>query len=214
MKHLLLLAIVAASIVGATTAFASSNFINITGIQSLGASADVNIPVDITSATVQFSTCQNNEPGTICAGTPVLFGIEDCTITDTTDKNIPAGSQVICKLTTELCPSPHPAGTTDTHTTAGGQEVFQLPNGNLCTDQIAIAGEGTVTVTITPVAAGGFTSNIGGTASATSVDCSVAGAPCVIESTFTTPVDIQEVGDVKVIEKGPLEKPTSFSNTG
>lgn len=197
MKNLVLLAIVATSIVGATTAFATSNFINITGVQSLGASNDVNIPTDITAASIDFSTCENTPGGTATtpgttgqcpAGTPatVLYGISDCTVRDNTDKNIPNGELITCKLTNELCP---PAGQPQPTTCSTGKSV-------------AVIAEGTLAVAIT-----GTSSNIGGTVTAAgTVDCSVPTAPCQIDIPIQIPgpaIDVQSVGDVKIVAKGP-----------
>ena len=202
MKQLVLLAIVATSIIGATTAFATSNLINITAIQSLGASNDVAIPTDIHVATVSFSTCQNfasfgltpSGPNTPCpAGTPatVIFGVDDCLITDRTD-SIPAGEQVTCKLTGECAATAATAPAPPTACPAGSP--------------IVVVGEGTLTVTITGTAAAGFTSNIGGTVNAagTAVICTPA-VPCGFDVTITNPgpVEVQNVGDVKIIAKGP-----------
>src|SRR6267143_3211895 len=155
MKQLVLLAIVAVSIIGATTAFATSNFINITAIQSLGASNDVAIPTDIHTASVNFSTCQNyfglvpagTNPNTDCATVrpgvtippTILYAVDDCLITDTTD-TIPNGEVVTCKLTAECS------------TTA----VNSPPT--ICPTIAPVVGEGNLQVTIT-----GTTSNIVGT---------------------------------------------------
>ena len=193
MKQLVLLAIVAVSIIGATTAFATSNFINITAIQSLGASNDVAIPTDIHTTTINFSTCQNfasfgltpSGPNTPCpAGTPatVIFGIDDVLVTDTTD-TIPNLEVVTAKLTGEC-------STIGTNT-----PPTVCPPG-----PITVVGEGSVTVSIV---AG--VSNIGGTVVSNTVVCSVA-LPCSIDVLISNPgpaVDIQTVGDVKIIAKGP-----------
>jgi len=201
MKQLVLLAIVAVSIIGATTAFATSNFINITAIQSLGASNDVAIPTDIHAASVNFSTCQNyfglipagTNPNTDCATVrpgvtipnTILYAVDDCLITDTTD-TIPNGEVVTCKLTAECA------------TTA----INSPPT--VCTTITPVVGEGNFQVVVSAAAG----SNIGGTVNAggTATVCSAA-VPCHIDVQIQTPapglVDVQTVGDVKIIAKGP-----------
>ncbi len=190
MKHLLLFAIVGAGLIASTTAFAStSNFISM-NVMNLGASDDKAILTDISAIKVDFSICQNyngvthtnlaNAPDQCKAsGTtvPPLFGITDCDITDSAADTIPIGEVIFCKLT--------------------GLGADHISN-NL------LVAEGTYQVKGTPATEGGALDATG-----KNLVCSTA-TPCHFKVDITSPdiwIDVQKVGDVKVIAKGLAATP-------
>jgi hypothetical protein len=196
MKQLLLLAIVGTAILGATTAFAGStpNIITLL-VESLGASKDLQIETDVSAAAVNFSVCESFDgvtsgtlaeagfasgisvcPAGIGGSNTVIFGITDCDITDTRDF-IPNGEVLICKLTG--------------HTGTGSTDFPVVVA--VASQQI---GGGTRTA---PAQANQ------GTGVVTGYNC--AQTACEFFLPVTQPangvIDVQDVGDVKVIAKGP-----------